>query len=110
MHQPDSSMKKLNVSPWIPSPTASIEEEDYPAIADLCLSCTSKDGAIQGGGTILSEEPQSRVRKSDSRASPSLQVQALSPGMSQAQQEPALHEADSIAGKCDGSIMSPSNL
>ena len=112
MHRPDSSVEELNASPGISSPTASTED-DYPAIADLCLSCTSKDGAIQSGVTILSEEPPSRVRNSDLHASPeipSLQVQTLLPGTSQAQEEPALHEADSITGKYNVSVMSSSNL
>jgi hypothetical protein len=92
MHRLDSSVEELNASPWIPYPTAPTEE-DYPAIADLCLPCTSKDGAIQSGVTNLSEKPQSRVRNSDSHASPeipSLQVQALS-----------------AAGKRDVTMMSP---
>jgi hypothetical protein len=113
MHRPDSSMKELNASPGESYPTASTEEEDYPAIAHLCLPCTSKYGAIQSGVTILSEKPQSSVRNLALHASPeipSLQVQALSPGISQAQEEPALHEADSAAGKRDVSMMSPRNL
>ena len=110
MHQPDSSMKELKASPGISYPTASTEEKDYPASADLCLPCKSKDGAIQSGVTILSAKPQRRVRNSDLHASPeipSLQVQALSPGISQAQKGPALHTADSAAGKRDVSMMSP---
>jgi hypothetical protein len=106
-------MKELNVPPGISYPTACTEDEACPAIADLCLLCTSKDGTIQSGVTILSEKPQSRVRNSDLHASPeipSLQVQALLPGISQAQEEPALHEADSAAGKRDVSMMSPRNL
>ena len=102
-------MKELNASPGISYPTESTEEKNYPASADFCLPCTSKDGAIQSGVTILSV-PQSRVRNSDLHASPeipSLQVQALSPGISQAQEEPPLHEADSAAGKRDVSMMSP---